>query len=162
MPTYDTLLTGTLGSNASSWYIGAIPQTHTDFEFHLQAKLNDSANREFFMWFNNTTQSGTVGSYINFRGNSASANLNSGASQAGTFSQTAANSSAGNHIVYMTNYSSTSLTKNWHSTNFFSESFLFGAGQWPVTSAITSIGLSVNANAIAAGSKFTLYGINKT
>jgi hypothetical protein len=154
-PTYTPLATVTLGSSASTVTFSNIPAIYRDLILigtgaatsaaGIAVRYNGDTSSNYFRVFMQGTGSG------------------SGTSAADTQNRlfiSGWNTTNNNVIHQIMDYSATDKHKTSVSRGNSPAGELFAmAGRWANTSAITSITVLLDANNIAAGSTFSLYGV---
>lgn len=165
MAAKELIATVTLASGAGSLTFSSIPQTYTDLLLVLSARTGEGGAYFSYMSFRpNSAITGMSGRRLAGNGSAASAGVNSymefgvngNATPANTFSNTS---------FYITNYAgSTSKPVSIDMTleNNVTEAYIrIIAGQYPSSSAITSIELNAEGQSLVAGTTASLYGFNK-
>lgn len=166
--TFELIDKSILGSNAASVTFSSIPSTYTDLQLVYSYRgTNGDPIRGFFISVNGSTSSftnrylrgfstgvdsGSIARYLG-EGNTAGSTSN-------TFSSAQ---------IYFPNYAGSnnkSFSVDWateaNAGSGFSATLGFVAGLWSNTAAITSIGIAFDADSIASGSSFYLYGIKNS
>jgi hypothetical protein len=156
--TYVALATSTLGTAAASVTFSSIPQTYTDLVLVINGLgiANDSLG--VTMTFNGVT---TNRSYTRLQGNGSTAS--SFRSTNDPAIGVLGDSEGGNVIANIMNYSNTTTFKTiltrYNSSDAGDGRVGSYVSLWGSTAAITSIVLGFSSGNIAAGSRFSLYGI---
>jgi hypothetical protein len=157
--TYEPIATTTLGSAASSITFSSIPSTYTDLVI-VTSTQRDASGSGVVGWlaqFNGDTS--TNYSVTAVLGNGSTAFSGRETNQTGIFVLTAQDSTWGNSIINIMNYSNATTNKTVLTRiNTTTANVSAYVGLWRNTAAINSITISGAAN-IKAGSTFTLYGI---
>jgi hypothetical protein len=162
--TYEIIYSTTLPSNSKTVTFTSIPSTYTDLVLVMNYNINQPGS--CYAQFNGDTN--TNYSYTELRGNGSSGTSTRGSNQGGTyFAQNVfPDTTLGNSIMQIQNYSSTSIYKSLITrTNSNSGSYAGTSatiGLWRSTSAINQIVLNMDGDAAywyIAGSTFNLYGI---
>ena len=154
--TYTPIATTTLGSAVNSYTFSSIPSTYTDLVLVLSNTT--SANIAFFARYNG--DSGTNYSYTSLLGDGSTAT--SGRESNQPYLRIGnGNTTFGNTILQIQNYSNTSVHKtSVDRNNLITDAAFAIVGLWRSTSAINSIQIFTNsAVTFGVGSTFTLYGI---
>jgi len=160
-PTYESIYSTTLSSNANRIDFSSIPSGYTDLVLVIHAKatvandieirLNDDANSNYsrtLMWSTTASNSISRGSNLGFMrlSNYAYADATEPTS----------------HIVHFFNYSNTSILKSVMNVGYCRIGIDHENHLWRSTAAINKISVYcgvANVNQFTAGSTFSLYGI---
>ena len=159
--TYTPIATTTLGSAAASYTFSSIPSTYTDIVLVASATPSTSAYLGYIV-LNGDSGSNYSETLLYGTGSVAGSNRESNRTKGYVGNWTTANATSSPTVyqIHFQNYSNTTTYKT-----FISRSADAGTetnavvNLWRSTAAINSIGFSVNSGNIAAGSTFTLYGI---
>ena len=158
-PTYIPLATKTLTATATSVTFSSISQAYRDLVLVVSGTASAGSSRSLFMRFNG--DAGTNYSTVSMQGNGSTA-ASSTSTLAQTFGGFLGATSRTSNVTQIMDYSATDKHKTVlarHDDASTGENTLARASRWANTSAITSIYLVPNADSIAIGSTFTLYGI---
>lgn len=168
MPTRRQLIQKiTLNSNASSVNFSNIPQNYTDLIINVSSRTNRSNDTGDGLWirFNGATNNNNLSSR-SLEGNGTQArSFTYSSGRCGTISGGLQTSGIfGSNSIYIPNYTS-SNPKSYLANSFWENSATLGyiekiAGQWSVTSNITSISFVPEIGpSFVANSTFYLYGV---
>jgi hypothetical protein len=153
--TYTPIATTTLGSSSATVTFSSIPSTYTDLVIVFNGANTAGLNK--FIQFNNDTSSLYSCTALGGDGTSASSSRFTVAAYIDVFNSGTNRSMI---IVQVQNYSNTTTFKTYLSRNSAASNGVEAiVGMYRSTAAINRIDLKVTANAYAAGSTFTLYGI---
>jgi hypothetical protein len=156
--TYTPIATQTLGSATSSVIFSSIPSTYTDLI--ISSKGSNSALNNISIRLNSDT--GTNYSETLLLGSGSSA-ISGRGSNTTYLTHDYTDTNIASAITHLMNYSNTNTYKTtltrWGSVASSDPYTAAYVGLWRNTSAINSITIFVNSGTIAAGSTFTLYGI---
>lgn len=162
---YECIATTILGSTAPSITFSSIPNLYRHLEIRYTAQSSGN-NRTLFMRVNGDTTTSYVNSNIAAANTSISANTNTGRTDmllATLLDPTFEGNVFTTGIITIADYKETSKHKTLRMLAGFNgdsqRNAIFGAGMWAKTNAIDSITLGVVADNMAAGSRFSLYGI---
>lgn len=158
-PTYTALGTTTLSSSASSVTFSNISSSYRDLTCVVYA--DGTAQTELYIRFNNDTSStytavrmqgsGTAAGYNTYSGTGGMRIVGNGDIMT-NFSFTA--------TIHVPDYSATDKSKTLLSRTNSSNGVDACAGNWPSTSAISSITLYPNSGSFDTGSTFSLFGVS--
>jgi hypothetical protein len=152
--TYTPIATTTLGSSSSTVTFSSIPSTYTDLVIVFDGANTSGLNK--FIQFNNDTSALYSSTALSGDGSSAS----SGRFSVAYIDVLSAGTNRSNILLQVQNYSNTTTFKTYLSRpNTAAVGTEAIVGLYRSTSAINRIDFKVTANAYAAGSTFTLYGI---
>ena len=170
--TYELIQAQTLTSDAASVSFTSIPNTYTDLQLLVSARINRTgvAVNMGLRFNSNSTGYLNLQAYADFIGSSASALYSAGLDQFGywyTAGNGATASTFTNQSVYISDYASskhkTILIDSASENNAIDASALFMSGLWSNTSAITTITLTnFQGDNLRANSTFYLYGIKNS
>jgi hypothetical protein len=156
--TYFPIATQTLGSVTTTVSFTSIPSTYTDLVLISNPKMT-TANT----FFQTTYNSDTGANYSQTRMQVISSTASSARSLNDTYIGMAFqnnNTDTGASIMQIQNYSNTTTNKTALIRDNFAAYGVFArVALWRSTAAITSITLTMSSSTFAAGSQFTLYGI---
>lgn len=154
--TYEAIATQTLGSAAASVTFSSISGAYTDLVLIIAGVQSVADNP--YVQFNSDTATNYSRTQLSGDGSSASSSRNSNNAK---IIFTGGDLSTFNAILNIQNYANTTTYKTvLIRSNSASDRTAAAVGLWRSTSAITSLLIANNsANTFAAGSTFTLYGI---
>jgi len=157
-PTYTALATTTLSSSASSVTFSDISSSYRDLTCVVYA--DGTAQTELYIRFNSDT--GSTYTAVRMQGSGTSAGYN-------TYSGTNGMRLVGNGdimtnfsftaMIHVQDYSATDKYKTLLSRTNSSNGVDACVGNWPSTSAISSITLYPNSGSFDTGSTFSLFGV---
>ena len=164
----------TLGSSAASFTFSSIPSTYTNLVLKISARSSlSSSNTDIWMQVNGSSASNYTDTALVGDSSTATSYRETATSQwtiANMPGATATSNTFNNAEIYIPNYaltnkkplSSFSVTEN--NSAVAGNSYIYDiAALWGLTSAITSITLSMGASGnFVSGSTFTLYGLKNS
>lgn len=155
--TYIALDKITTGSAVASVTFTSINQGYTDLVLVVSGTTNAGGTQGVTLQFNSDTGTNYSRTVLYGNGSSAASTRDSSATSSaiGLLDDT-----QGNSIFHIMNYSNTTTYKTALSRgNSAASQVRAGVGLWRSTAAITSMTVGLQANNIAAGTTFSLYGI---
>ena len=158
--TYTPIATTTISSNTTSYTFSSIPSTYTDLVLVMQViSTSSSANYEYLQ-YNGDTGSNYSTTILSGTGSAAQSTRFSNRTNFNIDYNAYPNTSVGNRIVQIMNYSNTTTYKTGIvRANSAASGTDAIVGLWRSTAAINSIAITHDTAQFAAGSMFTLYGI---
>jgi hypothetical protein len=163
--TYEPIATATVsGSSTNSVVFSSIPQTYTDLVLIAHSRsASSSASQRIYTFENSDFTTNRSETYLIGNGTSVTPARSSG-STAQPQGYIASNNDAANvfstTILNWFNYSNTTTFKTCLSRSASTGFASLFVRLWPVTTAVSSLYISADANANwVEGSTFTLYGI---
>jgi len=166
---YESIATVTATGGETSLTFSSIPSTYASLQIRGLSRRNATGSHQIGVQFNSDTSSNYASHFL--RG-VANVGVQVSGSTSVTYihcfsgsSSTAAANIFGTGIIDIHNYTSTTQNKTvrafggYDDNNTSNSIVSIQSGLWLNTNAITSITMTFNADAIAAGSTFALYGI---
>lgn len=169
--THKLIETVTVGAGgAASIAFSSIPQTYTDILLFTSFRLSSSGIEAVNFTFNSSTGANYNWSYV--QGTGSSINVGAASNQTGfteamlTDGNTSTTNTFSNSMMYVANYSSTTLNKALYIDDVEEENsstayMRLTAGLWAQTTAISSIQITAGSN-FAQYSSASLYGIKNS
>lgn len=170
--TYKLIETVTVGSGGSAGVtFSSIPQAYTDIVLLTSFRLTSAGIEAVNFTFNSSTGANYNWRYAQGAGG-AGITAGSGVNQTGfteamlTDGNTSTSNAFSNSMLYIANYSSTSVNKSFYIDDVEEENsttayMRLTAGSWAQTAAISSIQITASSN-FAQYSSASLYGISNS
>lgn len=156
MSTYTPIASQTLGSAAASVTFSSIPQGYTDLIIVNSVKTT-GGNADSMRYVFNGSTTGYSNTYL--YGNGSSAVSGRQTSQSVAFYGNVSSTEFSAITTNLQNYSNSTTYKSFLSRTSDNNWAMAYVNLWQNTSPITSIEISINSGNIAAGSTFSIYGI---
>jgi hypothetical protein len=157
--TYTPIATTTLGSAAASYTFSSIPSTYTDLVIICNAKVASGGAVNTFMRFNGDTGSNYSATILYGTG-SAAGSYRSTNNSTGIIFDDITSTEPNIDIINIMNYANTTTYKSTITrASVVGSTVQTSAGLWRSTAAINSVTIINPSTNLAAGSTFTLYGI---
>jgi hypothetical protein len=165
MSTYTPIATQTLASAATSVTFSSIPQGYTDLVLVVSALNNTALNTSFqFQVGNNTIDTGSNYSLTELFASTSSVSSDKATSDTAAYLNGpgigASTTTPNIYVTNLMNYSNSTTYKTFLGTGgSVNQNLVLTTNLWRSTSAINTIKIFQSVNSMAAGSTFTLYGI---
>jgi hypothetical protein len=158
--TYTPIATTTLGSNASTVTFSSIAGTYTDLVLIMNVISTSSSPNYIYLQYNGDTGSNYSTTILSGNGTAAQSTRFNNRTNFNIDYNAYPNTSVGNRIVQIMNYSNTTTYKTGLvRANSAASGTDAIVGLWRSTAAITSIVATHDTAQFTTGSTFTLYGI---
>jgi hypothetical protein len=162
-PTYIALANLTLTSADSEVVFSSIPNTYKDLVVVVTSSVGNTGSpggnaRNLLMRFNNDAN--THYTRVVMSGDGTTARITSDTQQWHALDWYAhSNNTFHDHIIHIMNYSANDMHKTVLTRARSTNGSELVASRWPTNAVLTSIQIFYDANTLAIGSKFALYGI---
>lgn len=157
--TYEKIATHTIPTATASYTFSVIPATYTDLVLVYNGTITATGMDVRFR-FNGDTGSNYSHTYLGGNGSAASSGRLANGAYLPSYALVGTSSSPATILFNIQNYANTTTFKTAiYRTSDAPSEVLSYVGLWRNTAAINSITIFPNANNLAVGSTYTLYGI---